>query len=130
MRPLVLMAVLAGVTTVGGTALHAQVLGQGGSDPVSTWRVVGALALCLTLAVLGAFVLRARPDLRWIRSRVKHGERPSRLETLETIRLNPQTHLWLIRCDQRHFLLMSAPHGTAIQELADGSSSPSLGGSA
>lgn len=88
-------------------AAFAQKLGQGGSTDISIWRVLGALLLCLALAVGGALALkkRLRPG-----ASILSGDR-RRLEFVESLRLSHQVDLCLVRCDGREFMIATSPHG-------------------
>lgn len=85
----------------------AQRLGQGTGSEVPVWRVLGALALCLALAVGAAYVLRRRlggsTPLTLGRGR--------RLQLVETLRLSHQVDICLIACDGAEFLVAAAPQG-------------------
>src|SRR5258706_11729693 len=64
----------------------AQVLGQGGDDTVSMWRVAAALLVCVLLAVGGAFALRARMGAGALVFAPPPGRR---LKLVGTLRLSP-----------------------------------------
>jgi flagellar biogenesis protein FliO len=92
-----------------GLAL-AQTLGAGGGADVPLWRVVGALILCLALAIGGAFALRiklrgALPGL---------GTAGRRLRLVESIRLTQQVDVCLLSCDDKEFLIAATPHGALL----------------
>jgi flagellar biogenesis protein FliO len=76
---------------------------------VPVWRVLGALALCLALAIAAAYVLRRRLG----------GAMPAaigrarRLQLVERLRLSHQTDICLISCDGTEFLVAATPQGTA-----------------
>jgi flagellar biogenesis protein FliO len=71
--------------------------------------VLGALALCLALAVAAAYVLRRRLG----------GTMPAavgrarRLQLVERLRLSHQTDICLISCDGAEFLVAATPQGAA-----------------
>lgn len=90
----------------------AQTLGQGQDDPVSLWRVLGVLVLCIGLAVGGAYALRSR----MMASRLLTGlaRRDSRLHLLDRLRLNQNVDLCLVRCDDQLLLLSTSAQGVQI----------------
>jgi flagellar biogenesis protein FliO len=88
----------------------AQRLGQGTGTEVPMWRILGALALCLLLALGAAFVLKRRlkgPN------RLAFG-RPRRLQLVESLRLSHQVDLCIVSCDQVEFVIASTPHGASL----------------
>jgi flagellar biogenesis protein FliO len=89
----------------------AQVLGQGGDDPVSMWRVAAALLLCILLAVGGAFALRMRMGADAF---VLAPQRNRRLKLVEVLRLSPQSMLCIVDCDGRELLVMASPAGAEL----------------
>jgi flagellar biogenesis protein FliO len=91
----------------------AQRIGQGTGTEVPVWRVLGALALCLGLALAAAFVLRRRlgGPLPLAMGRAR------RLQLVETVRLGPQVHLCLVSCDGTEFLVAASAQGaTTIRQ--------------
>lgn len=101
--------------TACGPAL-AQKLGQATSaGDVSIWRVLGALLLCLVLAVAGAYALRHRlrgsgvPSLGRAFSPVDR-----RLKLVETVRLSHQTDICLMRCDDADFVIAATAQGVVL----------------
>lgn len=89
----------------------AQRLGQGTGTEVPIWRVLGALALCLALAVAAAYVLRRRLG----GSLPLTVGRTRRLRIVETLRLGHQVDLCLVSCDGAEFLLaVSAQRAATI----------------
>jgi len=89
----------------------AQVLGQGGDDSVSMWRVAAALLVCVLLAVGGAFALRTRMGTGAL---VFAPPRGRRLKLVETLRLSPQSTLCIVDCDGRELLVMASPAGAEL----------------
>jgi flagellar biogenesis protein FliO len=95
----------------------AQRLGAATSVDVPWLRVIGALVLCLGLAVAAAFALR---------SRLKGGvpsllaKTPRRLQLVENLRLSHQVDLCLVVCDERRMLVASSPHGAVLLARLDG----------
>ena len=102
-------AVGAAALLTGAPAL-AQRLGQGTGTEVPVWRVLGALALCLALAVAAALVLKRRLGGS---ARVPFG-RTRRLQLIESLRLSHQVDLCVVSCDGAEFLLAATPHGATL----------------
>lgn len=92
----------------------AQRIGQGTGTEVPVWRVLGALALCLALAVAAAYFLRRRlgGSLPLAIGRTR------RLQLVETLRLSHQIDICLVSCDGAEFLLAASAHGAATIILA------------
>ena len=92
---------------LGAAPALAQRLGQGTGTEVPVWRVLGALALCLALAVAAAYLLRRRLGgslpLTMGRSR--------RLQLIETLRLSHQVDICLISCDGAELLVAASAQG-------------------
>ena len=106
-RPSKALAAL--LLTAASGAARAQALGST-SDEVSIWRVAGAFVLCVGIAVAAALLLRAR-----------HGiggpallRRNERLQLIESIRLNPQVQLCILRCDGEELLLSASASGATL----------------
>jgi hypothetical protein len=90
----------------------AQVLGHGADDGISWWRVIFALLLCVVLAALAAYALKARmgsafPILAFAKPN-------RRLRLVETFRLNHQVDICILSCDGREMLVATGPHGTRV----------------
>lgn len=108
-RPFAGLAVTAVLLLVEMPA-HAQRLGQGTGTEVPVWRVLGALIICLALAVAAAIVLKRRLG----------GARPigfgraRRLQLVETLRLSHQIDLCVVSCDGGEFLIAATPHGATV----------------
>lgn len=85
----------------------AQRLGQGTGTEVPVWRVLGALALCLALAVAAAYFLRRRlgGSLPLARGRTR------RLQLVETLRLSHQVDICLVSCDGAEFIVAATQQG-------------------
>ncbi|PVM82838.1 flagellar biosynthetic protein FliO [Caulobacter radicis] len=94
----------------------AQKLGQATSTgEVSIWRVLGALVLCLTLAVAGAYALRHRLRGSGAPSLAKaFSSADRRLKLVETVRLSHQTDICLMRCDGADFVVAATAHGVVL----------------
>ena len=90
----------------------AQRLGQGTGTEVPIWRVLGALALCLALAVAAAYFLRRRLNGSLP---LAMGRARRRLQLVETLRLSHQVDICLVSCDGAEFLVAATQQGaTAI----------------
>jgi len=100
---------LAGIWLAGPAA--AQTLANGASPDIPWWRVLGALAFCVALAVGAAFALRARLGGR-LPALVAN--RPRRLELVETLRLSHQVDICLVRCDARDLIVAATPQGAFL----------------
>ncbi|HEV2818520.1 MAG TPA: flagellar biosynthetic protein FliO [Allosphingosinicella sp.] len=102
---------LAGALLLAAAPALAQRLGQGTGTEVPIWRVLGALFLCLALAVAAAFLLRRR---------LAGGARPlafggpRRLQLVESLRLSHQVDLCVVSCDGGEFLIAATPHGATL----------------
>jgi flagellar biogenesis protein FliO len=108
----------------------AQILGRARDTDVPAWRVLGALVLCLALAVGAAFALRAR--LRagayvpkgfgggaqllevFRRGGLTAAKGPRRLQLVESVRLNPQVEVCLLRFDGKELLVAATPQGESM----------------
>jgi flagellar biogenesis protein FliO len=92
---------------LGAAPAFAQRLGQGTGTEVPVWRVLGALALCLALAVAAAYVLRRRLG----GSLPLNMGRTRRLQLVETLRLSHHIDLCLVSCDGAEFLVAASAQG-------------------
>jgi flagellar biogenesis protein FliO len=92
---------------LGAAPACAQRLGQGTGTEVPVWRVLGALALCLALAVAAAYVLRRRLG----GSLPLNMGRTRRLQLVETLRLSHHIDLCLVSCDGAEFLVAASAQG-------------------
>jgi flagellar biogenesis protein FliO len=118
-----------GAARIGGAAFlllaaapaGAQRLGQGTGTEVPIWRVLGALALCLALAVAAAYFLRRRLG----GSMPLTMGRARRLQVIETLRLSHQVDICLVACDGAEFLVAAAPQG--VTTIGTGPPAPSAG---
>jgi flagellar biogenesis protein FliO len=88
----------------------AQRLGQGTGTEVPIWRVIGALAFCLALAVAAAVLLKRRFNGP---GRTVFG-RERRLQLVESLRLSHQIDLCVVSCDGAEFMLAATPHGATL----------------
>ena len=103
-------AVLAIVGIAGGAPAFAGTLG-GAEDGISLWRVLGALLLCLVLAVAGAFALKIRyHGVSWTGSR----DSQRRLRLVERIRLNQQVEFCIVACDGLELLISASAQGAEV----------------
>jgi flagellar biogenesis protein FliO len=88
----------------------AQKLGQAADTDVAWWRVLGALALCLALAVGAAFAMRTR--MRGVtRPAPKTGRQ---LQLVESLRLSHQVDVCLVACDGERLLVATSPQGVVL----------------
>lgn len=100
----------------------AQTLGQGASTDVPWLRVIGALILCLSLAVGGAYALRSRlgggaPPAglkRWREALGLTEAAPRRLQLIETVRLSHQIDICLLRYDGKDLLIAASSQGAQV----------------
>lgn len=106
------LALRTGIVTalLGGAPALAQRLGQGAGAEVPVWRVLGALAFCLVLAVAAAILLRRRLNGP---GRAAFG-RARRLQLVESLRLSHQIDLCVVSCDGAEFMLAATPHGATL----------------
>jgi flagellar biogenesis protein FliO len=99
-----------------GPAL-AQTLGRQAGVEIHWWRVIGALIVCIGLAVGAAFALRHRlqlgaaPRLFGAGPRLFGAPLPRRLQLVESLRLTHQVDVCLVRCDNQDYLLAVSPGG-------------------
>lgn len=100
----------------------AQILGKEESDGISTWRVVGALILCLVLGTIAAFALKFGASPRLFLSRKT--DRRRKLALVESLRLSHQTDLCIVDCEGHRVLLAISAHGAQLlhhlPQAADG----------
>ncbi|HYF22974.1 MAG TPA: hypothetical protein VD929_06215 [Caulobacteraceae bacterium] len=119
------VAALATAAACAASPAWAQQLGQAQGVDVPLWRVLGALAVCLSLAVGAAVLLRRRlvqggalprlgPGLPRLLDLRTDQTDARRLELLETVRLSHQTDVCLLRCDGREFILSTSPQGAIL----------------
>jgi flagellar biogenesis protein FliO len=98
----------------------AQTLGQGNDTATPVWRVVSAFVLCVALALLGAWAIRARFQGKAPLSglfKLPVSVRPERRLLLrETLRLNPQTNLSIVACDGRELLIATSGNDVKLLE--------------
>lgn len=99
----------AALAALAAAPVFAQRLGQGTGTEVPVWRVLGALALCLGLAVAAAYVLRRRLGGS-LPLAIRRGRR---LQLIEALRVSHQIDICLVSCDGAEFLVAASPHGTA-----------------
>jgi len=88
----------------------AQTLGQGGGTNLPWWRVIGALILCLGLAIGAAFALKTR--LRGAGPVFSSAKR--RLQLVETLRLSHQVDICLLTCDDQTLVVAATPQGAVF----------------
>lgn len=104
-----------------GAPAWTQTLGGAQSSDVSIWRVVFAFVACVAVAVVAAFLLRARmtgrldlPKFVFVASR--------RLILVERLRLGTQHDLCLVTIDGEEYLIGLSPTGIQRYQLPDQSS--------
>ena len=90
----------------------------GGGEPlsVSLGRIVGALVICIMVALLAALLIRQRGgkvDLAALFARMEL-RRPRAIEVVETRRLSPHADICLVRHDGQEFLLLLLAGGAKI----------------
>ncbi len=99
------------VLAAAATTVNAQTLGGGaGGAELPWWRVVGALGVCLVLAVGLVVLLRRRLGV----PAAGPGRSARRLQLLETVRLSHQTDICLLRCDGEEMIVAASPHGPVL----------------
>lgn len=92
-----------------GTPGFAQRLGGGSASEVSVVRVVGALILCLFVAVLAILFLRHRQGKGFPPAFGKLIRTHPEIDVREVRRLTVQHSVGLIRHDDREYLLLLSP---------------------
>lgn len=90
----------------------AQTLGQATDDGISTWRVVLALLVCLGLAAMIPYVLKARAG--GFLSPLLGLRRGRRLQVIESVRLSHQAELCLVKLDGGEFVVSVSAKGVEI----------------
>lgn len=116
-------ALIAGLLPAAGLALIpavalAQTLGTGGGTELPWWRVVGALSLCLLLAAGAAIALKLRSGGQ-IQLFTALSGADRRLQLVETLRLNHQVDICVLRLDQREFVVAASPQGALLLVSGD-----------
>ena len=86
------------------TSAQAQQLGGGQTSDISLWRVFGALACCLLLAVGAAFALRYRMT-GTVGSIWTAAATARRMTLIERMRLGPQADLCIVAIDGAEWLV-------------------------
>ena len=94
--------------------LFAQQLGGGSSPEVSIVRLVGALIVCLLLALLAILFLKHRSGGAIAFKLGRLVSTSSEIEVRETRRLTVQHHLSLVRYSGRDFLLLLSPGNSVV----------------
>ncbi|HEY0148112.1 MAG TPA: hypothetical protein VGB70_03835 [Allosphingosinicella sp.] len=90
-------------------------LGGGEQLGVSLGRIVGALIVCIVIAVLAALLLRQRSgrmDLRAVFQRLS--PRTPAIDVVETRRLSPNADICIVRHDGREYLLLLLAGGAQV----------------
>lgn len=129
-RAAVLAALFASVSPANG---FAQTLAGSDLGP-SWWRVLGALAICVLVALLAAFALKALttgglrlPRAGSWRSTLRFHPRERRLRPIESVRLSPNLEVCLFQCDGREYLMAATASGVLLlreEEARPGGSPP------
>jgi flagellar biogenesis protein FliO len=101
---------LAGSFVLPMNAAIAQQLGQGGEEDISLLRVFVVLILCIMLAAIAAFVLRARLGGTKLWSKHMAG----RLVIVESRRVTPQASICLIALDGQEYLVAFSPNSASL----------------
>jgi len=125
LRGLPWIMALATAAACAASPAWTQQLGQAQGVDVPLWRVLGALVVCLSLAVGAAVLLRRRlvqggaspclgPGLPRLLDLRPDQNDSRRLELLETVRLSHQTDVCLLRCDGREFIVSTSPQGALL----------------
>jgi hypothetical protein len=107
------------------TSASAQTLGLQPEPAMPWWRVIGALIICLLLALGAAIALRSRLapggtlplGLRLPRFTVLEGlagRAPKRLQLVETLRLSHQIDVCLLECDGASMIIAATPQGAIV----------------
>ena len=99
-----------------GDQAFAQTLGQAAGDgDIPVWRVLGALILCLALAVAAAYALRHRLRGSGAPTFGKaFGPVARRLKLVETVRLSHQADICLMRCGDADFVVAATAQGVVL----------------
>jgi flagellar biogenesis protein FliO len=99
-------------------------LGQAPDTDVPWWRIVGALVLCLGMAVGAAYVLRERLGGAAPKLRLLGGGRRMRL--VEALRLSHQVDICLLQCDDEELMLAASAQGVTLIKRTEKGSAPSV----
>lgn len=103
----------------------AQTLGRGSDDGISIWRVILALVVCLTLAVMAAVGLKYKAGGRlpfFLRTQASGRT----LVLVETLRLSHQTDLCLVDCGGNRLLIAVSAHGAQLLNHAPSAKSTAV----
>jgi len=96
----------------------AQHLGGNAAPDISIFRIFGALAACLLIAMGAIFALRRYPQRltapRAWPSIAKAMMRERRIEVIEARRISVHADLCLARCDGVEYLLLCGPSGAKV----------------
>ena len=95
----------------------AQVLGKAPDDAVSITRIVTTLALCLTLAVGVALLLKARGS--WLTPLANMLHRDKRIQLVEVVRLTQHVDLCLVRLGETTLVLAASASGVDVLPCPD-----------
>ncbi|WP_156347249.1 MULTISPECIES: hypothetical protein [unclassified Sphingomonas] len=84
-------------------------LGGGAALDVSLTRIVVALLLCLTLAVLAVVLVRRGGGRLTLPIRAER-----RIAVIESRRISPHADLCLLRCDGQEYVILSSAAGQQV----------------
>jgi flagellar biogenesis protein FliO len=84
----------------------AQALGGAADDDISLWRVGIALLLCIVIAIVAAFVLKARMGGGEFFPFLLKPQR--RLRLVEALKLGPHASLQIVACDGQEMLVLTS----------------------
>lgn len=84
-------------------------LGGGAALDVSLTRIVVALLLCLTLAVLAVVLVKRGGGRLTLPTRAER-----RIAVVESRRISPHADLCLLRCDGQEYVILSSATGQQV----------------
>jgi hypothetical protein len=90
----------------------AQVIGKGGDDGISLWRVAAAFVFCCLLAGCAALLLKRKyGGVALLRLPSSPGRK---LYLVESLRLSHQIDLCLVRCDGEDLVVAASAQGAVL----------------
>jgi hypothetical protein len=90
----------------------AQVIGKGGDDGISLWRVAAAFVFCCLLAGCAALLLKRKYGGAALLHLTSSPGR--KLYLVESLRLSHQIDLCLVRCDGEDFVVAASAQGATL----------------
>jgi hypothetical protein len=102
-----------GMSALWASPALAQVIGKGGDDGISLWRVVAAFLFCCLLAACAAILLKKRFGGGASLLRLPFSQ-DRRLQLVESLRLSHQVDLCLVRCDGDELLVAASAAGVVL----------------